>query len=174
MTVYRVVREFKTLGKVERKAHKTRSNKIRTPRFLTGLNRTIKANGGTSMIQLTAMREVSCRTIGRAVKEDLRYKSFHLRVRHLLTAKDKEKRVIRGKALISSLKSTGGSLWFISDEKLFNMDRTHNCQNTRWICQDAEDVPMVLKTEQDWPGSWSLAWSHQRGTSCHHTSSLWA
>ena len=74
-TVYRVMREFKTLGKVERNAHKTRSDKIQTPRFLAGLNRMIRANGGTSMTKLAAMREVSHRTIGRVVKEDPRYKS---------------------------------------------------------------------------------------------------
>ncbi|QQP51549.1 Uncharacterized protein FKW44_012956 [Caligus rogercresseyi] len=31
---------------------------------------------------------------------------------------------------------------------MFNLDRTHNRQNTTWICQDPEDVPMVFKSKK--------------------------
>ncbi len=99
--------------------------------------------------KLAAMREVSRRTISRTVKEDLGYKSFCLRVRHHLMAQDKDKRVIRGKALISSLKSTGStfSSSLMRSCSMLCFMCTHNHQNKRWICQDAGDVPMVLKTK---------------------------
>ncbi len=27
------------------------------------------------------------------------------------------------------------------------MDRSHNCQNSRWICQDPADVPVVFRSK---------------------------
>ncbi|QQP40728.1 Transposable element tcb2 transposase [Caligus rogercresseyi] len=79
------------------------------------------------MTKLVSARDVSIYTISKAVREDLGYKSYTLRVRHLLTEKQKDARVAR--------------------DKLFNLDRTHNRQNTRWICQDPEGVPMVFKSK---------------------------
>ena len=48
-TVYKVYNSFKAEGKVKRKAHKSRSDKKRTPTFLAGLKRSINASPGTSM-----------------------------------------------------------------------------------------------------------------------------
>ncbi|QQP53276.1 Transposable element tcb2 transposase [Caligus rogercresseyi] len=98
------------------------------------------------MTKLAAGRDVSIYTISKAVREDLGYKSFTLRVIHLLTEKQKDARVARGKDMLNFIKSSSSpSLRFFSDEKLFNLDRTHNRQNTRWICKDPEDVSMVFK-----------------------------
>ena len=146
-TVYAVVKRYKETREDNRKSHKPRLDKIHSPRFVAGLKRSIDANPGKSQTELVRTRNVSTRTVRRAINKDLEYKSFRLRVRHLLTDAHREQREIRGKVLISSLKSTGGHLRFFSDEKLFNVDCTHNKQNTRWICQDPEDVPMVFKTK---------------------------
>ncbi len=73
--------------------------------------------------------------------------SSRLGVRHLLTGHHKEQRAIRGKALISSLKSTGDHIRFFFDEKLFTVDWSRNKQNSRWICKDPAAVPMVFRTK---------------------------
>ncbi|QQP40391.1 Transposable element tcb2 transposase [Caligus rogercresseyi] len=116
--------------------------------FLAGLNRSIKNKPGTPMMKLATARDVSIYTISKAVREDLGYKSFTLRVRHLLTEKQKDARVVRGEDMLNFIKSSSSpSLRFFSDEKLFNLDRSHNRKNTRWICQDPEDVPMASSSK---------------------------
>jgi len=146
-TVYDIIKRYKDRGESTRKEHTPRSDKIRTPRFLAGLKRSIKANPDSSINKLATDRNVSSMTISRAINNDLGYKCFKLRVRHLLTPAQKEIRLVRTKKIISSLKSTGGYLRFFSDEKLFTVDRSFNRQNDRWICQDPEDVPMVYRSK---------------------------
>ncbi len=147
-TVYDIIKRFRDKGETKRKAHKQRSDSKRTPKFLDNLKRSVKSNPSTSMAELARRRNISTSTISRAINIDLGYKSFRLRVRHLLTEAQKEARVSRCRGLLSSLRSSAsGSIRFFSDEKLFNVDRTCNRQNTRWICQDPEDVPMVYRTK---------------------------
>ncbi|QQP53624.1 Transposable element tcb2 transposase [Caligus rogercresseyi] len=94
------------------------------------------------MTKLAAARDVGIYTISNAVREDLGYTSFTLRLKHL-TENQKDARAARGKDMLNFIKSSSNpSLIFFSREKLFNLDRTHNRQNTRWICQDPENVPM--------------------------------
>ena len=106
-TVYSVFKGFKVTGESIRKTHKPKSNGMRTPRFLVGLKRSVDANPSMSMVKLAKKKNVSKATIFRAVKRDLGYKSFKLRVRHLLTTAHKESRDMQ---LLLSLKSTGGHL----------------------------------------------------------------
>ncbi|QQP38643.1 Uncharacterized protein FKW44_019271 [Caligus rogercresseyi] len=55
------------------------------------------------------------------------YKKFTLRVRHLLTEKQKDARVARGKDMLNFIKSSSSpSMRLFSNEKLFNLDRTQN------------------------------------------------
>lgn len=146
-TVYDVIKRYDETGETKRKEHDPRSDKIRTPRFLAGLKRSLDAHPETPMSKLAQDRNVSRSVISVAINHDLGYKSYKLRVRHLLTAKHKEARVTRGKQLISSLKSTGRYLRFFSDEKLFTVDQSFNKQNDRYICQDPADVPMVFRSK---------------------------
>eukprot|EP00096_Caligus_rogercresseyi_P000682 TRINITY_DN11174_c0_g1_i1.p1 TRINITY_DN11174_c0_g1~~TRINITY_DN11174_c0_g1_i1.p1 ORF type:complete len:211 (+),score=40.62 TRINITY_DN11174_c0_g1_i1:134-766(+) len=141
-------RGSRPLGSTTERSTKPRSDRTKSPRFLAGLNRSTKKNPGTPITKLAATKNMSIYTISKAVREDLGYKSFALSVRHLLTDKQKDARVARGKDMLNFIKSSSSpSLRFFSDEKLFNLDRTHNRQNTRWICQDPEDVPMVFKSK---------------------------
>ena len=87
-------------------------------------------------------------TICKAIKEDLGFKSFKLRCRHLLTTEQKEIGVIKGKAMLSSLKSTPHHIRFFSDEKLFTLDRSYNHQNNRWICKEPSKGLLVFRSKK--------------------------
>ncbi len=133
-TVYAMIKRFKARGSSGRSKHSPRSDKKRTPKFLSDLDKSIMANPGESMTSLAKKHSVHHMIISRAIRHDLGYKSYALQVRHLLTAKMKDVRVTRCKKILNSLKSTGGHLRFFSDEKVFTLDRKGNRQNDRWIC----------------------------------------
>ncbi len=101
-TVYRVYKAWKEEGKVKHKPHKTHIDKKRTPTFLANLNRTIKANPAMNLTTLAKKKKV-CRTTIRRSMVDLGLKSYRLTIHHLLMAKMKETRVVRGKRLLSKL-----------------------------------------------------------------------
>ncbi len=61
-TVYDIPKRFKMTGENGGKAHKTRSDKIHTPRFLAGLNNLIKAKPGKLQTMLAKRKGVSWRT----------------------------------------------------------------------------------------------------------------
>ncbi len=137
-TVYAVIKRFKARGSSGRSKQSPRSDKKRTPEFLSDLDKSITANPGESMTSLTKRHSVHHTTILRAIRHDLGYKSYALQVRHLLTAKMKDVWVTRCKKILNSLKSTGGHLKFISD-KVFTLDRKRNRQNDRWICKEPSE-----------------------------------
>ncbi|QQP36251.1 Uncharacterized protein FKW44_021295 [Caligus rogercresseyi] len=87
----------------------------------------------------------------KVVREDLGYKSFTFKARHFLTEKQKDARVARVKEMLIK-SSSSPSLRFFSDEKLFNLDRTHNRQNTKWICQGLWRCPWS-SSPRTWPQS---------------------
>ncbi len=101
----------------------------------------------SSMAVLGKKMGVHRSTFSKAIKIDLGFKSFTLKVKHLVTELQKLKRLIHSKRMLSSFKSTGGHIRFFSDENIFTVDKSRNRQNDRWICGDITDVPMVFKSK---------------------------
>ena len=99
------------------------------------------------MTVLTKKCNISTMTVSRAVRLDLGYKSYALKVRHLLTEPQKVVSLQNFKKVLSSLKSTGGHVRFFSDEKIFTVDRTINGRNDCWICVDPADVTASFTTK---------------------------
>ncbi|QQP35845.1 Transposable element tcb2 transposase [Caligus rogercresseyi] len=132
-TVYTIINRYKATGM--------------SSRFLAGLRKSINAFPTKSMSALAKDRSVHRSTIFRAIKHDLGYKSYVMKVRHLLTDKMKATREARCRKILSSLKNTGGHLRFFCDEKIFTLDKKRNRQNDRWICREASEVPMVFRTK---------------------------
>ncbi len=125
------------------------------------------------MSKLAQNHGVHRTTICKAIKEDLGFKSFKLRCRHLLTTEQKENRVIKGKAMLSSLKATPRHIRFFSDEKLFTLDRSWTDPITRMTGGSARNLlwcPLSSSPRSLLP-AWSWGSSHLRGMSCHPTSS---
>eukprot|EP00096_Caligus_rogercresseyi_P003949 TRINITY_DN1792_c0_g1_i7.p1 TRINITY_DN1792_c0_g1~~TRINITY_DN1792_c0_g1_i7.p1 ORF type:complete len:178 (+),score=44.62 TRINITY_DN1792_c0_g1_i7:364-897(+) len=140
-TVYRVFNAWEAEGKVYRKAHNMRSDKIRTSRFLAGLEKSIKASPGTSLSRLAKNRGVSKQLVSKAVNEDLGYRSYRIAKQHILTASMKATRLTNGKRLHNGLKSHGGRIIFFSDEKNWTVDRSYNFQNDRWLAKSPRSSP---------------------------------
>jgi len=146
-TVWYIIKRYRERGESTRKMHKARSDKKRTETFIKDLKTAVEANPGTPMTVHAKNMDVGVSTISRAINRDMGFKSYALRVRHLLTEAQKEVRFMRGKKILNSLKSTGGFLHFFSDEKIFTVDRSINRQNSRWICREPLEVPMVFTSK---------------------------
>ena len=108
------------------------------PTFLASLKKSILANP-TVFMRVHADRSVSCRTVGRAVKEDLALKSYIRGRRHLLTKKMKATRLERGKS--RKCKVNPGIIKLFSDESIFTVDGAYNPQNDRWISSTRKGIP---------------------------------
>ena len=99
------MKAFNREGKTEGSQHNARSNKIRTPRFVNGLKRSIKANPTMPISKLAKNRGMSNLTIRKAIKDSLGYMSRARDVKHLLTYKNKADRVAEGKKIIYAIKT---------------------------------------------------------------------
>ena len=150
-TVYRIAQQFEESGQSlepARKPHASRSNMKRDAAFLEQLQVRIDEDPSVSMWKLAQQLNISEATIRKAVHEDLRYKSYSLKVHQLLTAPQKAKRLARCELLLSSLKhKAAGHICFFSDEKIFVVDSKINRRNDRWLCQDPENVPVKMTTK---------------------------
>ncbi len=169
-TVYDVIKRFKECGDTKRKEHDPQSDKIRSPQFLVGLKRSVDAHPERSISWLARDRNMSRHVISVAINKDLGYKSFKLHVRHLLTSSHRESRVIRGKQLISSLKSTAGMCNFswMRNSLLWISPSTGKMTGTYVWTQQASpwsSEPRNLLL------SWSWLSSALRAMSCHLISS---
>ncbi len=76
LTVYDIVKWLKGGKGIGHSCCSPHKAKKRTPRFIAGLNKSIKANPSLSMAVLASRRLGSRRMVSRAIKEDLGLKSF--------------------------------------------------------------------------------------------------
>ena len=126
-TIYHIVPRLKAGKEVECKSHHSRSDIRRTPRFLAGLKRSIKANPSKSMASLAKICNVSKMTISKAIRVNI---SFYVRRRrNILTAYLKEIREERSAFLLNHLKNHEGVICFFVDEKKFVVDKVANQSN---------------------------------------------
>ncbi|XP_076626017.1 uncharacterized protein LOC143344146 [Colletes latitarsis] len=103
---------------------------------------------GTSLRKLASLLGVSETVVRRIAQEDLRYVSYVLKVRQMLSEAAKLKRLARCNLLLCSLKhEAAGHIRFFSDEKIFTVDAKVNRRNDRWLAHNPEDVPVVGKTK---------------------------
>ena len=145
--VYRVLAKLDAEGKVQQNHHSPRNDRKWTKTFLAGLKKSIKADPTQSMSKLAKKCNVSHRTIGRAINEDLGMSSYIRRRRNLLTARSRAIRVERCAKLLNHLKNKGGHVRIFVDEKKFIVDEVANCQNTRLIACDPSDVRPVMQSK---------------------------
>ena len=146
-TVYWVLAKLDAEGKVQRSCHSPCNDRKGTKTFLAGLKKSIKADPTQSMSKLAKKRNVSHRTISRAVIEDLGMSSYIRRCRNLLIAHSRAIRVERCPKLLNHLKNKGGHVCIFVDEKKFIVDEVANCQNTRVIAYDPSDVRPVMQSK---------------------------
>ena len=84
----------------------------------------------------------------RIAKEDIRYKSYTLKIRQMLSETARTSRVARCNLLLYSLKNEASEpIRFFSDEKMFTVDIKINRRNDRWLAYNPADVPVVAKTK---------------------------
>ena len=106
-TVFRVAKEYKlkngTVTPSSKKSDRSGSKK-RSPEFLAILQEKINEDPGTSIRNLAVQMNVCDRTMRRAISEDLRCKSYVIKVRQMLSDAMKDKRVDRCAKLLHSLK----------------------------------------------------------------------
>ncbi|EZA55143.1 hypothetical protein X777_05320 [Ooceraea biroi] len=102
-----------------RKSH-SKEKSVRTPAIIEKAQELISEDPGLSLTRLAETVGVSDTTIRRIAEEDLRYKSYVIKVRQMLSEAAKMKRVARSNLLLSSLKNeAAGRIRFFSNEKLF-------------------------------------------------------
>lgn len=132
----------------ERKAHRKRSDAVRTDEFVADVAEKVKGDPSQSMAKVAKDMNVSKATIHRTIHENLSLKSYVIKRRQLLTEDTKERRKIKASALINELKhQSAGTLRFFSDEKNFIQDRVINRQNDRWLADSPEDVPISMHSK---------------------------
>jgi AraC-like DNA-binding protein len=131
----------------ERKIH-DRTREIRTPQLIDRVQMRVLEDPSITINELAREFEVSETTMRRLVHEDLRYSSYVLKVRQMLTENAKIRRLERCRLLLSSLKNeAAGRLRFFSDEKYFTTDPKINRRNDRWLAHDPQDVPVIGTTK---------------------------
>jgi len=130
-----------------RKTH-LRERVSRTAAVVEKAQALISEDPGQSLRKLASALGVSERTMRRIAEEDLRYKSYTIKVRQMLSEAARTQRIARCNLLLSSLKNeAAGRVRFFSDEKIFTVDAKVNRRNDRWLAHDPEDVPIVARTK---------------------------
>ena len=133
---------------IQRKAHRRRSDNMRED-MVEVIEDMVDVDPGVSMRAIA--RELGCseKLVRKICTQDLRYKSYRLCKGQFMNQATKERRLVKAKALLNRFKHPPSPkiLIFYSDEKNFNQDQKVNSQNNRWLCEDPEEVPIVMKTK---------------------------
>lgn len=125
-TILSVIKRYKNNGQTTRKRgkdRKTRKDNILTPKFLAKLKRSIDSDPSVNQSVHAKKMKVCEKSITNAVRK-LGMKSRAMTLKHLITGKQREQRLIKSKRILNSLKNEGRpggakKLKFVSDEKIF-------------------------------------------------------
>ena len=133
---------------ITRKPHKRRSD-AHGNEMVARVQELVDTDPSQSMRSMARELDVSATLVRKIVKEDLRYKSYGLRKGQFMSEATKLRRLEKAKKLLNRLKKppTPNILIFFSDEKNFQQDQVVNSRNNRWLCDDPEEVPIVMKTK---------------------------
>ncbi|XP_011863807.1 PREDICTED: uncharacterized protein LOC105559817 [Vollenhovia emeryi] len=153
-TVYDVAKRYTVSEESEKDSSsparkiQVREKSTRTPELIRRVQDMILEDPGISLRKLASVLRVSETIVRRIVQEDLRYTSYVLKVRQMLSEAAKLKRLACCNLLLCSLKhEAAGRIKFFSDEKIFTMDTKVNRRIDRWLAHNSEDVPVVGKTK---------------------------
>lgn len=130
-----------------RKKH-SKEKSVRTPTIIEKAQELILEDPGLSLTTLAKTLRVSDTTMRRIAEEDLRFKSYVIKIRQMLSESAKMNRVARCNLFLCSLKNKAAErIKFFSDEKIFSVDAKANRRNDRWLAHDPEDVPIIARTK---------------------------
>lgn len=150
-TVYKVAQKYynqPVTTNSRRQIHNRSMTRKRNEEFINRLEELVQQDPSQSTRILASKLNVSATTIRRAIHEDLRCKSYRLKLHQMLSDNMKIKRLERSSLLLSSLKGkASGRIRLFSDEKIFCLDAKVNRQNDRWIVKDVKDVPVIGRTK---------------------------
>ncbi len=144
--VFKVKRLRKEGKDLKRSPGSGGQNKKRSAEFMADVKQTIENAPTTSMRKMAKAMNVSEATIRRSVK-DLGAVSYVRRRRQLLSDGTKQRRVTKGKKLLSWLKSNGSTVRIFSDKKLWTVDQARNARNDRYLAYNVSEVPSINVTK---------------------------
>lgn len=128
-----------------RKMHKVCKDRT-SPDIIHRIQEVINEDPGKSMHSIARELQMSDITVRRIVAEEIRYRSYVLRRGQFMT---KERLFEKARKLLTKLKNPKEAkpLIFFSDEKNFQHDQMVNRRNSRWLCENPDEVPIVMKTK---------------------------
>lgn len=130
------------------KSHDRSERRKGDPAFIRQFPELVESDPSNSIWNLAAQLNVGYQSIIDTIREDLRYYSYTLEVRQLLTYPMKAKRLTKYNPLLSSLKlEEFDELRFFSDENILTVDASLTRRSNRWLAQDPTDVSIVMTTK---------------------------
>lgn len=120
------------------------TNRKHTPRFLSGLKRSIESNPSKSLAKLSEDWGISKMTVSRVMRQDFYMRSYLRRHRDILIDRCKVIQAERSPKQIGHLKSRGGDARIFVNEKKFMTVEVANGQNSRVVAYGSFQVPSPI------------------------------
>jgi inhibitor of nuclear factor kappa-B kinase subunit alpha len=140
-TVYDVIARYTTSNTTARKHGSGTICSQRTPALVKRVRERIRRNPQRSLRKMAPQLNISARTLGRVVKENLHMKTYSCRRADDLTPLQIEKRVTRCKAFIQRHGDLDVRRILFSDEKIFTVEAKKNAHNNKFYAINSISLP---------------------------------
>ena len=144
-TVYRTIQRFNETGETSDRPRSGRPRSVRTPLLKKSVREKIRYNPKRSVQKMAKECNISTRTMGRLVHDDLGLKSYKFRKAQLLSDVNKKRRVEKCKKLRERFKDGRHLDILFTDEKLFSVECSFNRQNDRVLCSTSKGISPVAR-----------------------------
>jgi hypothetical protein len=138
--VYRLKKCLEANVGPQRKPGSGRPRSVRTRPLIKAVNSKVRRNPVRSINKLAKEHNVARSTMQQIIKKDLGLKPFKMQKRQLLSEATKTKRLERAKILKKWFAQNPKVVVIYSDEKLFDIEKKFNVQNTRVLSKDINTV----------------------------------
>ena len=146
--IYRTIKRYRDTGSTSDKQRSGRPTSVTTTQKRKVIRSRIQRNPQRSMRKMAVELNISRESVRTIVKRDLGLFPYKKRKVHFISAKIKEKRLARSKALLSRFASFGLDEILFSDEKIFTVEQAYNRQNDRILSSSASSIPQEYRCVQ--------------------------
>lgn len=137
--ISRTIERFKKTGSSRIRPKPGRKPSVRVKKIIKNVRERIRRNPAQSASKLAKVMKISRRTMSRILRHDLGLKAYKKQKIHGLTDAQKKARVKKCKELLAW--HEGDDVIF-SDEKMFQLQDSHNQQNDRVYGVSLRDIPV--------------------------------
>lgn len=141
--VYRTISRYNMTQSIDDRERSGRPRTIRTPAAIKAVKARITRNPVRKQKLMAIQMSIKRSTLKKIINDDLGLHAYRRRKGHMLNARLKAIRLARSRVLLKRYAQNGHKKILFSDEKIFTVEESFNCQNDKVYARNSLEANII-------------------------------